>query len=231
MQQDSSDSAGLSPRLVLLAAGRMRQTTAVLAASVAAWGFLTWIAVDMGHPLVQLTMPGVPEWSVLNIVAVFVMWAVMMAAMMLPSALPMILVFARLSEAGGEPARARVFIAAYLLVWTGFSAVATALQWILQAMDWVDPMIVSTSSLLSGALLLVAGVFLGIQAANWNEQRVEGIKAEAYLQRLRGNLRTDLQAIREAVAGGNPARRTQVLDAPAGLLVNPIRHAEQAMDF
>ncbi|MDF2462323.1 MAG: hypothetical protein K0Q43_558 [Ramlibacter sp.] len=159
MQQDSSDSAGLSPRLVLLAAGRMRQTTAVLAASVAAWGFLTWIAVDMGHPLVQLTMPGVPEWSVLNIVAVFVMWAVMMTAMMLPSALPMILVFARLSEAGGEPARARVFIAAYLLVWTGFSAVATALQWMLQAMDWVDPMIVSTSPLLSGTLLVIAGVY------------------------------------------------------------------------
>ena len=44
-------------------------------------------------------------------------------------------------------------------------------------------------------VLLVAGVFLGIQAANWNEQRVEGIKANAYLQRVRGNLQTDLQSI------------------------------------
>ena len=65
----------------------MAQAKAVLAASVAAWAFLAWIAVDMGHPLVQLTMPGAPDWSVLNVLAVFVMWTVMMAAMMLPSAL------------------------------------------------------------------------------------------------------------------------------------------------
>jgi predicted metal-binding membrane protein len=137
----------------------MAQAKAVLAASVAAWAFLAWIAVDMGHPLVQLTMPGAPDWSVLNVLAVFVMWAVMMAAMMLPSALPMILAFLRLSERGGEPARARMFVGAYLLVWAGFSAVATALQWMLQAVDWVDPMIVSTSPVLSGALLVIAGVY------------------------------------------------------------------------
>lgn len=137
----------------------MPQATAPLAASVAAWAFLTWIAVDMGHPLVQLTMPGVPEWSVLNVAAVFVMWAVMMAAMMLPSALPMIVSFVRLSERSAEPARSRVFVGAYLLVWAGFSVVATALQWMLQAVDWVDPMIVSTSPLLSGALLAIAGVY------------------------------------------------------------------------
>lgn len=137
----------------------MPQARAVLVASALAWGFLVWIAVDMGHPLVQLTMPGVPEWSLLNVVAVFLMWAVMMAAMMLPSALPMILAFVRIGERGGEPAHARVFVAAYLLVWTGFSVLATALQWVLQAADWVDPMIVSTSPLLSGLLLAIAGVY------------------------------------------------------------------------
>lgn len=159
MPQDAPDPAGFSPRLVTPAAGATRQATAVLGASVAAWAFLTWIAVDMGHPLVQLTMPGVPDWSVLNVLAVFVMWAVMMAAMMLPSALPMIVAFVHLSKRGGEPVRARVFVGAYLLVWACFSAVATALQWALQAVDWVDPMIVSTSPLLSGALLVIAGIY------------------------------------------------------------------------
>lgn len=159
MQQDSPDSTGFTPRADPPPAGATREATVVLGASVAAWALLTWIAVDMGHPLVQLTMPGVPEWSVLNVLAVFVMWAVMMAAMMLPSALPMIVAFVRLSERAGEPARARVFVAAYLLVWAGFSAVATALQWALQAVDWVDPMIVSTSPLLSGALLVIAGIY------------------------------------------------------------------------
>ena len=44
-------------------------------------------------------------------------------------------------------------------------------------------------------VLLVLGVFLGIQAANWNEQRVENERAQAYLERIRGNLETDMQSI------------------------------------
>ena len=48
-------------------------------------------------------------------------------------------------------------------------------------------------------VLLVAGVFLGIQAANWNEQRAEDAKANAYLARIRGDLETDLQAIERRV--------------------------------
>lgn len=159
MPQDAPDPTGFSPRPELSAASATPQAVAVLVASVAAWALLTWIAVDMGHPLVQLTMPGVPEWTVSNVLAVFVMWAVMMAAMMLPSALPMIVAFVHLGTAGGEPGRARLFVGGYLLVWTGFSAAATALQWVLQAVDWVDPMIVSTSPLLSSALLVIAGVY------------------------------------------------------------------------
>ncbi|MBL0164128.1 MAG: hypothetical protein IPP82_10975 [Xanthomonadales bacterium] len=48
-------------------------------------------------------------------------------------------------------------------------------------------------------VLLVAGVFLGMQAANWNEQRAEDIKAQAYLERIRGNLETDQQSIERRV--------------------------------
>ena len=44
-------------------------------------------------------------------------------------------------------------------------------------------------------VLLVCGVFLGIQAANWNEQRAEDARAQAYLARIRGNLETDLLSI------------------------------------
>jgi predicted metal-binding membrane protein len=82
-----------------------------------------------------------------------------MAAMMLPSALPMIAAFVRLNLQQGEAGRARMFVAAYLLVWTVFSAAATALQWLLQWLDWVHPMIVSTSSSLTAALLLIAGAW------------------------------------------------------------------------
>jgi len=40
-------------------------------------------------------------------------------------------------------------------------------------------------------ILLVAGVFLGIQVANWNEDRQDVIRAQAYLNRINDNLNTD----------------------------------------
>jgi predicted metal-binding membrane protein len=159
MHYEASPPTDELPRLAALVAGGWWLTAAVLAFSVAAWGLLTWLAVDMGNPLFEWTMPDSPSWNASNVVSILLMWAVMMAAMMLPSALPMILAFRHLSARSGEVARARVFIAAYLLVWVAFSVAATVLQWALQALDWVDPMIVSTSATLNGVLLAIAGVY------------------------------------------------------------------------
>jgi len=131
----------------------------MLALSLVGWGMLAWIAFDMGHPLAQLTMPMSSAWHLDNLLAVWSMWAVMMAAMMLPSALPMVLAFVALCRRNGETARSRSFVVAYLLVWFAFSMVATGLQWVLQAAGWVNPMIVSTSATLTGVLLLVAGAY------------------------------------------------------------------------
>jgi predicted metal-binding membrane protein len=136
------------------ALGRIRgltgPTTAVLILAGLAWlGLVIW-AQDM-----DIT-PGTMGMSLL---AFIVMWTLMIAAMMLPSALPMILAFVDLSTRRGESARAGSFVAAYLLVWLAFSAAATAAQWLLQALDWVNPMIVSTSAWLTCALLLVAGIY------------------------------------------------------------------------
>ncbi|MDI1251665.1 hypothetical protein [Thermomonas sp.] len=44
-------------------------------------------------------------------------------------------------------------------------------------------------------VLLVVGVFLGIQLANWNEERTEDIRAQAYLTRIQDNLQADVQLI------------------------------------
>jgi predicted metal-binding membrane protein len=131
----------------------------LLAISALAWASLAWIAFDMSHPVARLTMPATAQWSAANLLAIWCMWAVMMAAMMLPSALPMALAFGELSARAGEQARARSFVGAYLLVWCGFSIAATALQWVLQAVGWIDPMIVSTSALLTAALLVIAGAY------------------------------------------------------------------------
>ena len=131
----------------------------LLVLGLAGWGLLAWIAFDMGHPLARLTMPMSSAWHWNNVLAVWCMWAVMMAAMMLPSALPMVLVFVELCRRHGETSRSRSFVLAYLLVWFAFSMVASGLQWVLQAAGWVSPMIVSTSATLTGVLLLVAGMY------------------------------------------------------------------------
>lgn len=131
----------------------------LLAASVLAWVFLAWIALDMDTPAAQLMMPDSAEWSVPNTLAVGAMWAVMMAAMMLPSAMPMMLAFTGISMRSKQPGRGRAFVAGYLGVWFAFSVAATALQWLLQAAGWIDPMATSQSAALTAALLLVAGLY------------------------------------------------------------------------
>ena len=126
--------------------------------ALAGWVLLYWGATNMASPVARLTMP-MSDWSATNFIAVFIMWAVMMAAMMLPSATPMASVFATLNERRGESARTAAFVAGYVALWVAFGAAATAAQWALQRMGLLSPMIVSVSPALSGALLIIAGVF------------------------------------------------------------------------
>jgi predicted metal-binding membrane protein len=71
-------------------------------------------------------------WSTGYALVVFLMWCVMMVAMMVPSAAPMVLIHAavgRKQEKADRPlAATALFVAGYLAVWTAFSVVATALR-------------------------------------------------------------------------------------------------------
>ena len=90
------------------------------------------------------------------------MWALMMVAMMLPSAAPMILLHARLDR-GTQAQRARdnaLFALCYLAVWTGFSVLAVAGQAAL-----IGAGSLSETSLSLGSRVLSAGVLLA--AAAW----------------------------------------------------------------
>lgn len=136
-----------------------RAATAVVVVTALCWAFLLWTAIDMRSPVAQAMMPMSTTWSVTNLLAIVAMWAIMMAAMMLPSALPMIVTFVTLSARNGDTGRAWAFVAAYLAVWSGFSAAAAGGQWALQAAGWLNPMMVSTSKPLTAALLLIAGVY------------------------------------------------------------------------
>src|SRR4051794_38613838 len=72
----------------------------------------------------------------------FSMWVVMMAGMMIPSVAPMVMAHAgimRRRAGGAAPfVWSGLFLAGYLLAWSGFSAVAAAAQWGLYRVALLD---------------------------------------------------------------------------------------------
>ena len=139
--------------------GRDRAVTiaSLVAVTALAWTYLVALAGDRG------AMPEVAPWSVLDAWLMFVMWAVMMVGMMLPSAAPMILLYAAVSRKqrgrGHVFAPTGTFAAGYLVAWTLFSLAATALQWALEQAALLSPMMVSASAWLGGGLLIAAGAY------------------------------------------------------------------------
>jgi predicted metal-binding membrane protein len=101
-------------------------------------------------------------WSGAEFVFMFLMWAVMMAAMMLPSATPMVLGYARVGRAAALDAEpfglTAWFAAGYLLVWLGFAFAATDAEWALERAALLTPM-GSTTNVVGGILLIIAGLY------------------------------------------------------------------------
>ena len=91
----------------------------------------------------------------------FLMWLVMMVAMMTPAVAPLVLMFDRVQRyrPGQAHARTWVFVGGYFSAWAVFSLAATGLQILLIALQWVDAMTVSRRLPLTGALLVVVGVY------------------------------------------------------------------------
>ncbi len=98
-----------------------------------------------------------------TLVLTLLMWAIMMAGMMLPSAAPMILLYAAIvrknRERGTVLSAVWLFAGGYLLVWTAFSLGATALQVLFEEVRVASSMMVATSKWLSGVILLAAGSY------------------------------------------------------------------------
>jgi predicted metal-binding membrane protein len=146
-----------------------RDRTIVLAGvaglSALAWAYLLALAWRMPHRemAMAMAMPHMQAWEATEVLLTWVMWAVMMVAMMTPSAAPMILMFATVNRRRrgqqGPFVPTTVFLLGYLLVWGGFSVVATLAQWGLHTAALLSPMMVSTSPMLGGLLLLAAGIF------------------------------------------------------------------------
>jgi predicted metal-binding membrane protein len=159
----------------LLEAVLRRDRQAVIAALVVVIA-LSWIwillgagtgmsAMDMiigsGAGMAGMMAPAI--WTLGYAAIIFTMWWVMMAAMMLPSAAPILLLFARINrkeKAAGKPfISTGIFAAGYLVAWGGFSAPATGLQWGLERVGLLSPMMMTTSYWLGGGILLAAGMW------------------------------------------------------------------------
>ena len=136
---------------------------------VLAWWYLFHTKTSMpgmdmaGMDMPGMVMPGLQTWGAGTVLLLFVMWAVMMVAMMLPSATPMLLAFLTVNRQRQASARpyvpVSIFLFGYLAVWTVFSAVATLAEWGLHQAALLSPAMAATSPALNGGLLIAAGVF------------------------------------------------------------------------
>lgn len=139
----------------------------LMALVVVAWLYLVHLARDMAememHAAMGMAMPQMQPWSGVELLLLFVMWGVMMVAMMTASASPMILMFSamnrRRAEHQGPVMRTGLFVLGYLSAWTAYSAGAATAQWVLHGLALLSPMMVSTSPYLGGSLLVAAGIF------------------------------------------------------------------------
>lgn len=143
--------------------------------SALAWCYILWLAADMrmggmdmsGWRMIpagmRLMVPASTPWSATEFAVVLVMWMVMMVGMMLPSAAPMLLLYARIARQGiaqGNPfAATGWFATGYLLVWWGFSLAATAAQWALERLQLLNADMAGTSRMLGAVVLLAAGAY------------------------------------------------------------------------
>ena len=110
----------------------------------------------------SMMMPA--AWTPAYFALMFLMWWVMMIAMMIPSASPTILLYAALHRRYEDSCvvlrRAALFALGYLAAWGVFSLSATTLQWTLEAHTLASPMSMTVTSKLVGAgILLAAGVY------------------------------------------------------------------------
>jgi predicted metal-binding membrane protein len=126
----------------------LRHERWLLAGSVFLLAALAWLFL--------LSAAGMPSMQP-PVLALIAMWWVMMAAMMLPSAAPAILLYAHVRRSRGPDAKIAqpwVFLTGYLGVWLLFSVGAALAQWTMARSGVTAP-----GNLGQSALLLAAGIY------------------------------------------------------------------------
>ena len=130
---------------------------------VLSWIWIVMMARDMYGPMSgPSAWMMTTHWDAPHLLLLWAMWSVMMAAMMLPSAAPLILLYGAAARRSPQPtARRHIYALAtgYLGAWAAFSLAATALQRALASLVLISPMMEAGSSRVTATLLIVAGVY------------------------------------------------------------------------
>ncbi len=139
-----------------------------------AWAWLWRQSVDMaGNSMAASSMPDMDMGGAMSVstaeagrylISAFLMWLLMMIAMMLPSAAPMILAYGGLARGaraqGAALASTTVFALVYLATWAAFSLVAAIAQWLLIRTGFISEMTLAFGDRrIGGALLIAAGLY------------------------------------------------------------------------
>jgi len=146
---------------VELLSGCLRYRRAIVSGALGSVIAASWAYLWLGGGQI---MPMPPEWSVPYAALIFVMWAVMMVAMMLPGAAPTVLLVTTLASDRTANSKlvlatAMLFASGYLLVWCGFSLAATLLQWGLDEAGLLSETMGFGNVTSAGAVFVAAGIY------------------------------------------------------------------------
>jgi predicted metal-binding membrane protein len=133
---------------------------------VLSWLYIIYLYRQM-YPMnmdaMFFAMPMSAKWTATDFVLLFLMWFVMMVAMMMPSVAPLILIFAGINRQRRQVQNPFVptgyLLSGYFSVWLIFSLLATVLQWLMQHLSLLNPDMIITSKIVGGIILIAAGLF------------------------------------------------------------------------
>jgi predicted metal-binding membrane protein len=136
----------------------------LIAVTLAAWTWIALMARDMyGTMLGPSAWMMTAEWDAVHVLMLWAMWAVMMTAMMLPTATPLIRLYAAAArgrpETGSPALRVYALASGYLSLWAAFSVVATALQRVLASLSVLTPMMEPATPAAGATVVAIAGLY------------------------------------------------------------------------
>lgn len=137
--------------------------TALTMLAAVGWWYVVILSRDMAIMNSSMSTMGVKPWAASDFLMMFIMWTIMMIAMMVPTAMRSFLIFSRITAQQAKRGRSFVsgywFAAGYIVIWTVFSIAATGLQWGLDQAALLSSRMVVYSPFVGAMIFILAGAW------------------------------------------------------------------------